>query len=297
MEWDDLRIFLAVAKAGSLAGAARSLGVNHSTVFRRVNGFEDKLGVRVFERLPSGYVLTAAGEEMRASALRVEAEIDRLDRRVSGQDLRLSGPLAVTTTDTLSSYVLGPHLKSFKDLYPGILLELQLNTQFVNLSKRQADVAVRVTNSRPETLVGRRLCGVAFAGYASEDYLKTVEAPDNLEALTWLGLDESLAHLASHKWQRNRLPNATVAMTVNNLFGLLTGTRYGIGAALMPCFMGDAESALRRITEPLPEAGSSIWILTHEDLRHTARVRAFMDHVAAGIIGDADALEGRRPKG
>ncbi|MDA0998749.1 MAG: LysR family transcriptional regulator, partial [Proteobacteria bacterium] len=103
MEWDDLRIFLAVAKSGSLAGAARALGVNHSTVFRRINAFEDKQGVRMFERLASGYALTTAGEEMQASALRVEAEIERLDRRISGRDLRLSGPLAVTTTDTLSS--------------------------------------------------------------------------------------------------------------------------------------------------------------------------------------------------
>jgi molybdate transport repressor ModE-like protein len=113
MQWDDLRIVLAIARAGSLAGAARGLGVNHSTVFRRLNTFEETLGVRLFERLQSGYALTVAGEEMRASAELMEREIDRLDRRITGQDLRLHGSLVVTTTDTLATSILGPHIGAF----------------------------------------------------------------------------------------------------------------------------------------------------------------------------------------
>lgn len=290
MDWDDLRIFLAVAKAGTLAGAARELGVNHSTVFRRINAFEEKQGVRMFERIGSGYALTAAGEEMQASALRVEAEIDRLDRRISGRDLRLSGPVAVTTTDTLSNYLLGPHLKKFKDAFPDILIELLLDTHYVNLSKRLADVAIRVTTNPPEALVGRRISGVAFAAYAAKDYVGGTAKP--LDRLDWLTLDDSLAHLGSVKWVRAHLPDVRVAMCTNNIHGLMIAARHGMGAALLPCFMGDSEERLQRLSDPIPEAGSAIWILTHEDLRHTPRVRAFMDHMAVAIGSEQQRLEG-----
>ena len=246
----------------------------------------------MFERLASGYALTTAGEEMQASALRVEAEIERLDRRISGRDLRLSGPLAVTTTDTLSSFVLGPHLKTFNDAYPGILVELLLDTQYVNLSKRLADVAIRVTVAPPETLVGRRLADAAFAIYAARSYLAGFGGKPELNEMTWLTLDESLAHLGAYKWIKANVPDAPVALRANNLHGLLTGASHGLGAALLPCFMGDRDSGLVRLGEPIAEAGSTIWILTHEDLRHTPRVRAFMDHMAAGITADAPMLAG-----
>ena len=123
MDWDDLRYFLAVARSGSLSGAARSLGVNHSTVFRRIQGFEKKVAVRLFDRLPTGYALTVAGDDMLASAEKISAEIDTVDRRLTGRDLKLNGPLVVTTTNTLAYRFLFPHLGNFKAEYPGIALE------------------------------------------------------------------------------------------------------------------------------------------------------------------------------
>lgn len=292
MNWDDLRLFLAIADAGSLAGAARALGVNHSTVFRRLNAFEERLGVRLFERQASGYVLTVAGEEMRASAARVEAEIDRLDRRIAGRDLRLEGPLAVTTTDTLMLLFLGPHLRAFHDAYPGIRLELLLDIQYVNLSKRLADVAIRPTLTPPETLVGRRVAEIAVAPYASRDYLAGRDAGD-LASLDWLMVDDTLAHLALAKWPARHLANVNVVLRSNNLMGLTTAAAHGFGATLIPCFMGDAEEALVRLAEPIGDAATALWLLTHEDLRHTARVRAFMDFMADAIAADAGRLDGR----
>ena len=290
-QWDDLRMFLAIARSGSLSGAARALGVNHSTVFRRINGFEDGLGVRLFDRLGSGYALTIAGEEMRASAERVEREIDRLDRRITGQDLRLEGTLVVTTTDTVAENMLGPYLAAFKKAYPGITLDLVLDNQHINLSKRQADVAVRPTMSPPETLVGRRISGLAFAPYAARTYMKgrAVE----LAALDWLAVDDSLAHLAADKWFRKTLPGAHVAMRTNSLLGILHGCEAGMGAALLPCFMGDRRSKMMRLGDVIPEAASAFWLLTHEDLRHTARVRAFMDFMGDALMAEVDLLEGR----
>lgn len=289
--WDDLRVFLAISRSGSLNGAARALGVNHSTVFRRINGFEEALGVRLFDRLTSGYALTIAGEEMRATAERVEQEIDRLDRRISGQDLRLEGTLVVTTTDTLTENMLGPYLAAFKQAYPGITLDLVLDNQHINLSKRLADIAIRPTLSPPETLVGRRVATLAFAPYTAKRTVK--KRPADLAAQDWLAVDDSLAHLAADKWFRKSLPDAHIAMRSNSLLGLLHGCEAGMGAALLPCFMGDPRAKLVRLGAPIPEAASALWLLTHEDLRHTARIRAFMDFMADALMAEVELLEGR----
>ena len=291
MPWDDLRIFLAIARAGSLAGAARNLGVNHSTVFRRINAFEETLGVRLFERMGSGYALTVAGEEMRASAERVEGEIERLDRRITGQDLRLEGSLVVTTTDTIAQHILLPHLAKFRRAYPGIDLELIIENTNVNMSKRQADVALRPTRTPPETLIGRRISSLAFAVYASHVYMQ--DRTVDLTALDWVRLDDSLMHLAADQWFRRTLPNAKSALTTNSVMGLLMGCEAGLGAAIIPCFMADLNPNLQRLEPPVEEAASILWLLTHEDLRHTARVRAFMDFMADALKGDIDLLEGR----
>lgn len=289
--WDDLRIFLEIARTGSLNGAARALGVNHSTVFRRINAFEERLGVRLFERLPTGYALTLAGEEMQASASRVEREIDRLDRRITGRDLRLEGTLVVTTTDTIIENFLGPHLLAFRHAYPGILLELVIDNRNINLSKRQADVAIRPTRNPPETLVGRRLAGIAFAPYAAKSYMKG-RTPD-LPRLDWIAVDESLAHLAAAKWFRDTLPDADVVLRANSLLGVLHACAAGLGAAALGCFMGDRRKDLVRLSDPIPDAATALWLLTHEDLRHTGRVRAFMDFMAGSLATEIDLLEGR----
>lgn len=293
MDWDDLRYFLAVAKTGSLSGAARALGVNHSTVFRRVHAFEERLGVRLFDRLPSGYALTVAGDEMRDSVERVDAEIDGLGRRLAGRDLRLTGPLVVTTTDTLAQWVLAPHLAAFKRAHSGIDLELILAAEFFNLSKRQADVAIRPTRDPPENLVGRRVGKVAFAVYAAADYLAGRGKVGDLGRHDWIAFDDSLTHLAAARWMRETLPDATVTLRSNNLIGLMAAARAGMGAAVLPCFMGDAEPALSRLAGPGVVPASGLWLLTHEDLRHTARVRAFMDFMARRIADERGRLEGK----
>ena len=292
LAWDDLRVVLAVARAGSLAGAARALGVNHSTVFRRLNTFEEQVGVRLFERLANGYALTIAGEEMRASAERVEQEIDRLDRRITGQDLRLQGTLAITTTDTLASCVLAPHLVAFKRAHPAIELNLLLENQYVNLSKRQADIAIRPPLSPPDTLVGRRIAAIAFAPFVSA-HLLTDKPNPHLGDLDWIAVDESLAHLAADKWFRATLPGANVVMRSNSLTGLMAAAVSGMGVAMLPCFIGDPSPVLTRLADPVDAAASALWLLTHEDLRHTARVRAFMDFMADALKDDVALLEGR----
>jgi molybdate transport repressor ModE-like protein len=292
-DWDDLRFFLAVARTGSLSGAAKALGVNHSTAFRRIEALEKRLGVRLFERHREGYTLTLAGDEMREAAERVDAEVDTLERRVTGRDLRLSGPLAVTTTDTLMAMFLGRSFATFQVAYPGIELTVLLDSQFFNLSKRQADVAVRPTLEPPETLVGRKVADLAFAVYGTPAYVAESGAGDDLTRHRWLVPDDTLGHLAAARWQKKTLPDATVALRSNNLTGLMAGAVNGMGLALLPCFMADPEPRLKRVTDPVAEAASALWLLTHADLRNTQRVRAFMDHMAAALAEERELLEGR----
>jgi DNA-binding transcriptional LysR family regulator len=210
-DWNDLRSFLAIARQGSLQGAARTLGVNHSTVFRRLNALEARLGARLFDRSARGYALTAAGEHMLASALRVEDEILGLERRLLGGDVRLSGTLRVTTTDTLVHGVLGPHLRAFQTAYPAIELELITGNAFFDLSKREADVALRPSRHPGDAMVGRRLAEIAVALYGARDYLAARGRPPSVAALDGHAVvtgDASLGHLPATRWLAERTPAA-----------------------------------------------------------------------------------------
>ena len=286
IEWDDLRYVLAVAENGGLAAASRVLGVNHTTVLRRVNAFEGAHGVRLFDRLPTGYALTAGGEEMLAVAQSMSGMVADLERRLAGQDLRVQGSLRVTTTDTLAAGLLPRHLAAFQALYPGIALELAVGNQVADLTRRDADVAVRPMAAPPQALVGRRICAIAFAVYA----LKGAERGP------WLVPDDTLASTAAGRWARTRVLDADVAMRADSLLALRDLAAAGMGQAVLPCYLGDIGTAgLDRVGEVLSDAASELWLLTHEDLRRTARVRAFLDYMASALAGDRDLLEGNRP--
>ncbi|WP_366554135.1 LysR family transcriptional regulator [Aquibaculum sediminis] len=291
--WDDLRVFLAVARAGSLSGAARILGVNHSTVFRRVGAFEDALGVRLFERVPGGYLLTPAGEEMRESALRVEAEVAAIGRKVRGQDLRLSGSLRITTIDMLALWLLPRHLTRFRTDYPGIEVEVSVSNAALNLTKREADVALRIGNSPPEALVGRRVGRLVFAVYGAREY--RLRRPDGeLEAHDWIGFDSE--HSALARRFAEFLPDVQPAYRVNSVAAAMGAAMAGMGLAPLPCGIADREAKLERICDLPPSFSLDLWLLTHEDLRRTARIRAFLDFMAEALAGEAELLEGRKPE-
>ncbi len=288
--WDDLRIFLAVARAGSLSGAARALGVNHSTVFRRIGAFEEALGVRLFERQPGGYLLTPAGEELRDGALRVEEEIASLNRKVTGRDLRLSGTVRITTIDMLAFGLLPRHLAGFRDAYPGIEVELVVGNVALNLSRREADVALRVGNAPAETLVGRRVGRLAFAVYGSAGYRARRPEPD-LALHDWIGLDSE--HEALVRRMARFLPEVKPTLRTNSVAAALSVAKEGLGLAPLPCGLADLEADLVRVASLPDEFTLDLWLLTHEDLRQTARIRAFLDYLAEALAKEAPLLEGR----
>jgi DNA-binding transcriptional LysR family regulator len=293
MEWDDLRYVLAVGRHGTLSAAARQLGVNHSTVFRRIGLVEERLGARLFERHRDGYTPTPAGDEAVALAERLEGEVDGLEQRLAGRDTRPSGTVRVTTTDTLLTEALGPLLASFRSAYPDIELELVVENRFLSLSRRDADVAIRPTTAPPETLIGRKVCAIATAIYGSAAYLAGAPPPGELAAHAWIAPDDSLAYLPSARWLRRTLPGVRPALRANTLLGMLAAADAGVGLAALPCFLGDGTAGLRRVRAPLDELSTSLWLLTHRDLRRVARVRAFMDFSDRELRRMSSIFEGR----
>ena len=292
LEWNDLHLVLAVCREGTLSGAARVLDVNHSTVFRRIGAIEEKLGVRLFERFPTGYAMTEAGEAMRAVGERVENEMHGLSRELIGRDLRLSGVLRVAVPDALLLKILMPQLYIFAQRYPQILLELVISNSCLNLTRREADIAVRVTQSPPETVVGRHLCDMKTTIYGSIEYLAR-QTDNTIESYAWLMPDDDLAHLPVTKWLDRKYPKATTAFRCNTLLGLHEAAAQGLGVVALPCFLADKDTRLSRVLAPPGELTSELWLLTHPDLRRTARVRALMDFLADVLDKEKDLIEGQ----
>lgn len=294
-DWDDLRYALAVADAGSLAGAARQLRVDHTTVLRRVANLEKELGARLFERLPTGYSLTAAGEELVAVGRRVSETVMEVTRRIAGEDLRLTGALRLATSDTLMSSLLPEVLAGFALAHPELTLELSTSTSMVNLTKREADVALRPSRKVPENLVGRRVGEVAIALYAAPSYLRRSPRRRPLDKHTWIGLDESLSGTTVAQWMERELAGVPIRTRTDTISSAACAAVAGLGVAALPCYLGDRTSKLRRLSKPVPSMATDLWLLTHEDLRKTARVRAVMDWLANALGAERDLIEGRRP--
>jgi DNA-binding transcriptional LysR family regulator len=291
VDWDDLRYVLALADSGSLASAATALRVNRTTVLRRINAFEREHAVRLFERLPTGYVLTSAGDEILAAARGFENTIAALERKLAGQDMRPEGLVRVTTTDTLMSSILPALLTAFQQANPGIRVNVTSSNTLENLSKRDADIAVRPVIDAPETLVGRRICAVAFAVYRSESVPAAVPGDQR-----WIAPDETLTTTSVARWMREAIPADRITFSVNSLLAMREICAAGGGLAALPCYLGDIDSRLVRGQPPVKEMTTALWVLTHPDLIGTARVRLFFDFMVAGLAKERPLIVGQRPR-
>ncbi|MCC9002641.1 MAG: LysR family transcriptional regulator [Candidatus Competibacter sp.] len=279
MEWDDYRHFLAIEQAGSVLGAAKQLGVNHTTVLRRIASLERRLGVRLFERLRTGYTPTPAGEELRNVILGVRQVLLDVEHRLSGKDLQLSGVVRIATTDTLSHGLLLPHLRAFRQLHPHIQLQIIGSNQIVSLTRREADIAIRATNQPPDNMLGRKIGLARSAIYGALSYLDERGHDLASDRHDWIGLDETLAHLPEYRWLERRIPSERIVLRLNNLLHKIAVVKAGHGIAPLLCFLAEREPDLIRLTEPEPLFDTDIWLLSHPDLRRVARVRAFMEFI------------------
>lgn len=290
LPWDDLRVVLAIAGTGSLAGAARRLGVSHATVFRRLGGIEARLGVALFERGRGGYSPTPTGEDVAAAAARIESEVLGVERRVAGRDLRPSGTVRVTTTDTLLEGLLSPVFAAFGRTYPEIHLEVAVSNLLFSLSKREADVAVRPTQAPPEHLVGRRIGTIAQAVYGSADAFPPGSAAPAADTIDWVGPDERMAYRPLDAWMASKGADGRCRYRTDTLLGMRAAVRDGIGAAVLPCYLGDGDARLVRLGGPVPELATDVWLLTHPDLRGVARIRALTGFIADAVHAARDRL-------
>jgi len=288
MQWDDLRIFLAVARAGSISGAATRLGVQHSTVSRRLRALEERLGTRLIERKTSGNELTEAGEDLQLSARKIEAEILEFEGARSGEDTGAAGELRVTAINNMASSVLMPVFARFSAAYPDIELHVQVSNKFVRLAERDADIAIRLTNTPLDTLIGTRLTTVASAVYGARAYCARVQAGEAQEK--WLGIECCGFHMS---WTKDACPEHDHNFYVDDTLLTLAALRVGAGLAYLPCFMGDSEPSLLRFRAPEPRHDLGLWLVYHRDLRRTKRVRLFREHMQREIADLRDLFEGR----
>jgi molybdate transport repressor ModE-like protein len=291
MDWDDLRLFLAVARSGSISGAARQLGVQHSTVSRRMRQLEEKLGARLIERKTGGYELTAAGEQVKQTADRVEREVLAVDGALSDQDTQLAGTLRVTAINNMASTVLMPMFARFNEQHPQVELQVMVSNSDASLAQREADVAIRLTNAPTDTLIGKRVVSVASAIYGSPDYLAQLRRQGG-EA-RWIGVECCGFHKA---WTKQACPTQDHHFVSDDTLLTLAAIREGLGVSILPCFMGDSDPRLARYAEPDPAYQLGLWVLLHPDLKRTARVLAFRDHMVEAINAQRDLFEGNCPR-
>jgi len=293
MNWDDLRVFLAVARASSLSAAAVALGVNQSTVSRRLAAMEADLDTRLIERRADGPLLTPAGTELLATATNIEAEVARADRWLAGRNSLLTGRLRITCSDNFLEAFLAPRVAAFAEMHPDIDLDIVTSYQHLSLARREADIAIRTTTTPPETLVGRRLFRFALAVYGARTHYAGAGPPPDPASLTWIGWEsEGFNRIMIH----DHFPAANVRHRTDSLVAQRALARAGLGVAVIGCFAADPDPDLVRIYPgPITENAMELWILTHPDIRRTARVRAFMRFAADAFLAERELFEGRRP--
>ncbi len=293
-DWDDLRYFLALAREGSVRSAASSLQVTHSTVSRRITALEEKMATRLFDKTASGYVPTQAGEQMVVYAQRVEENVAEMELAVQGIDEAPCGVVRVTTLEEIT-LGLAPLFERFRSGHSGITLDIIPGTRRVDLALREADAAIRLTNSPKENLVGRRVANMCIAPYASREYLQSVAPDTPITDLRWISWsDPMLKHPAVQFIENNVSPNNIVLRVSTGVSGHASAVA-GSGVAIMNCYVADQDPRLQRVTEPNHDWDLGMWVVTHEDLRATARVRLFLEFMYTALGEQRDLIEGRKP--
>lgn len=276
IDWSDMPFILSVCEAGSLAGAARMMDVNHSTVFRRIEAVEERLGVRLFERQSHGYVMTPAGELFYERAIVLCEGMNQIELELGGKDLRLEGRLTVTTTDSLL-HVLTPVVTRFQKAHPDVELRILSDARPLDLSRRDADIALRPTLNPPEHWVGRKLSKIQCATYAGSEYWEHAhDLP--LEEHRWVMLDDDLDQSPMSKVTTLKMAKDARVTIVSTVMGVYDSARSGLGLAVLPLYLGDQSPDLVRLDEPDPRNIWDLWLLAHPDVRRSARVHAFFEY-------------------
>lgn len=291
LNWDDLRLVLAIAEHGTLSGAAVHLGISHPTLSRRLRQVERRLGSRLFERTPSSLRITPAGEEMKQLALRMRDDIAALESRIGQRDSGATGSVRLTAPDAVSEYLLPNILAELCNENAGLTVDLVVSNQVLSLAQRAADIALRITGDPTESLRGRRIGTVAMAIYAARS-LPVREEMGSFAGVPWVGFDTSLACTGPGTWLAHNIAESDIRFRANTLLGAAQAVRSGIGCGVLPCFVGGSIPDLERVGAPLPQLSLPLWLLVHPEMSRLPRVRSTCDALATKLKQAAPLLTG-----
>lgn len=293
-DWENCRHFLAVARAGTLSGAARALHVDHATVSRRLSALEAELQAPLVERLPRSCRLTSMGAQLYEHAKAMETAAFAVERLARAAQEPMNGKVTLSAPPVLVTHLLASRLVDFRAEYAGIQLSVSAQTQQVSLSRREADVALRLVRPKEASSVVRKLGQMPFALYASQGYVATHRAED----WTFIAYDAQFSDMPQQQWLLEIAGSRTVGCALSDIGSHLAAARAGAGVAGLPCFLGDAEPGLMRLEHEGAIFSRDIWLVVHRDLRRSAPVRAVMDFVAKVVAeqpGLGSALGGAAP--
>lgn len=293
MIWEDLHLVLTVARARTLQEAGERLGVARTTVARRLSAAEERLGVRLFDRGPEGLAPTPAGAELVETAERLEDEVLAVEGRLRGRDAELRGRLRVSTLELVWDNFSGI-FASFVEKHPQVDLTLHVGDELVSLRRREADVALRLSNAPGDGLVGRRLGLVQFEVYGARALVARVGRDAPLAAFPWISNDERSPTPWLDRWLERAAPGARVALRTDNYRVMRAAVGAGVGVHFLACLDGDRDPELVSLGHRLGEEARGLWVLTLPELASTRRVRALMDHCVAAFAPHRAALAGER---
>jgi DNA-binding transcriptional LysR family regulator len=288
LDWGNLRFFLELVRTGSLSRASQRLGVDRNTVGRRVVALEEELGLALFERGPQGWTTTAAGQELASLASRVEEDVLALARHADARDRAVEGTVRLTTATHLSAHLLAPAIPALRTRHPGLLLEIAADQRTFDLTRREADLALRLGRPRDTGLVTRKLSPVAYRLYGSRAFAAERRGKVDLARDPVVGFEESLFRTPQERWLDQVAPGRRVVFRCNSTASLGAAARAGVGAAVLPCFVADQDPELVKLDGPEP-VDHELWLLVHGDLRRAARVQAVMEWVD-GVVDRARRL-------
>ncbi|HET9959685.1 MAG TPA: LysR family transcriptional regulator [Polyangiaceae bacterium] len=291
LSWDDLRVFVALSAGGSTRRAARELGIDATTVGRRLKALEDTLGSKLFERQPEGMRLTSAGKEVARLATELRERVQSLQQRFTGLDQRISGTVRVTAAEIMGPLVCEA-LREIGERYPELCIELSVTDAMLNVQHDTAELALRVAEAVPEGLIGRRIAQSAVGIYASRDYVQRWGEDLRSARHTWLEWPKALQHKPAFKWVEERFPERHVVLRAKSANTVLQATRAGLGVAPLACTQAFDDPRLVMLKRLPTTCSTPVWLLVHPDSRDSARVRVVMDILVAALTARRRCIEG-----
>jgi DNA-binding transcriptional LysR family regulator len=286
MDWNSLKVFLAIVRRGSLSGAANDLVVNHSTIFRRLNAFEKKIGGKLFERINNSYVLTVLGHELFDLAQNIENSFDDIDRHIVGKDFQPKGIVKITAPNNIAYRYLPRYISDFNVKYPEIRIELLVSNQEFNMSNRQADIAVRATSAPPEYLIGRQVSTLNWSVFASKKYKDKFGLPKDMGELknySLIGATGALRSLPTFTWLDKHFADQVITRC-DDLTAMSYFVESGQGLAFLPD--DQCRPELKRLFNVQEGSPSNLWLLTHPDLRNVERIKLVMQYLTKAFSNE-----------